>query len=366
MSIENLRKIKVSFYSVLPSPYQRDILYTLSQHPEIDLQVFYLEGACSDSPWPEKPLQPYEYILPGFHLTWGLSRFHLNWHWPKVNQSDVVVLNGYMSLTAQLLLRLPAKKIPCIFWGEKMVGNSTGIKGKLQEVFANSLKNCRAIAAIGEAAVQDYKLRYPDKLVVPIPYYCDLEAFQKDIPLRPREPITILFCGQMIERKGVDLLLTAFSRLIESGLTAKLVLVGREAELPQMMANLPESVKKWVNYAGFQAPEALPQFFRQADIFVLPSRYDGWGVVMNQAIGAGLPIICSDAVGSAPDLVTMGENGFIFPAGDGDKLYEALHYYVSEPARITVASAASQRRSPEWSPEAGAKRWVELCHQVLL
>ena len=362
--MKNQTKIKVTFYSIVPSPYQRDIFYALSQHPEIDLKVFYLEAACSDSPWPEKPLQPYEQILPGFHLAWGLSRFHINWHLSKITESDMIVLNGYMSVTSQLILRFPAKQLPCIFWGEKMVGTSGGVKGKLQKTLARTLEQCQAIAAIGQEAVEDYKRRYPDKLVVSIPYYCDLEAFQQDIPARPREPITIIFCGQMIARKGVDLILKAFDRLIQTGFQVKLLLVGREAELPKMLQQISPQAKLLVEYAGFQAPENLPQFFKQADIFVLSSRYDGWGVVVNQALGAGLPIICSDAVGAAPDLVD-GENGVIFPAGDATKLYEALHKYVSDPEKIRLASAASHKRSPQWSPTVGAERWLDLFKRVL-
>ena len=365
MNIQHLRKIKVTFYSVLPSPYQRDILYALSQHPEIDLQVFYLEAACSDSPWPEKPLQPYESILPGFDLTWGLSRFHLNWHWPKVNQSDVVILNGYMSLTAQLLLRLPAKQIPCIFWGEKMVGASGGLKGNLQKTLAKALNNCQAIAAIGSHAVQDYQQRFPGKPIFNIPYYCDLAAFSQEIPPRPRTPVTILFCGQMIARKGVDLLLQGFENLIQMGLTARLLLVGREADLPEMLTKVRETTREYTEYAGFQAPEDLPQFFRQADIFVLPSRHDGWGVVVNQAVGAGLPVICSDAVGAAHDLIEPGVNGYLFPAGDVVTLTQILADYLQNPNAIAQASAASLAKSVMWSVKAGAENWVDAIHQLI-
>lgn len=360
----NNSKIRATFYSILPSPYQRDLFAALADHSEINLQVNYLEMTVDDSPWPQKPLSIYEKVLPGFDLRWGSSRFHLNGHLPDFKNTDVVVLNGYQSFVSQWILKTQAQKIPCLFWGEKMVGSATGIKGKIQQSFAASLNHCQAIAAIGKAAEQDYKTRYPHVPVAPIPYYCDLAEFTRNVPERPRQPITIIFCGQMIERKGVDLLLKAFDRLIGEGLEAKLLLVGREAELPEMLAQVSEKTRQAVDFAGFQAPDDLPQFFRRADIFVLPSRYDGWGVVVNQALGAGLPIICSDAVGSAPDLVD-GDNGFIFPAGDEAKLSEALRYYLSDPEKIRLASAASQRRSPDWSPEAGAQRWVDLFHQVL-
>jgi len=357
--------IQVILYSVLPSPYQRDLLYALSQHPNVDLQVNYLEAACDDSPWPEKPLQDYEHILPGFDLSWGKSRFHFNWHVPRLKNVDVVVFNGYMSLTAQLILRWQPGQVPCIFWGETMAASHGGLKGKLQPFLAQPLQQCRAIAGIGSHAVEDYQQRFPNKLVFNIPYYCDLSEFRKNSPQRPRTPPTILFCGQMIPRKGIDLLLQAFNRLLQQGLEARLLLVGREAELPQMLETLPETTREKIEYAGFQAPDNLPYFFHQADLFVLPSRYDGWGVVVNQAVGAGLPVICSDAVGAAKDLVEPHHNGLIFPTGEIDALTDSLASYLHNPEAIQTASIASQKKAEDWSPKVGAKKWVEAFETVM-
>ncbi|NET72267.1 MAG: glycosyltransferase family 4 protein [Sphaerospermopsis sp. SIO1G2] len=361
-----MNKKKVVFYSIIPSPYQRDLFLEISRCKELDLKVYYLEPACSDSPWPEKPLQPYEQILPGFHLSWGLSRFHFNWHSLSTNQADMIVLNGYMNLTTQIILRMQAKKIPCIFWGEKMIGSSEGMKEKLQKYIAQSLNNCSAIVAIGKQAQQDYQQKFPGKPVFNIPYYCEISHFSRKIPHRPRNPVTILFCGQMIVRKGVDILLQAFNNLIQTGENAKLLLVGREAELPQLLENLPQKTLQAIEYVGFQAPENLPQFFYQADLFVLPSRYDGWGVVVNQAIGAGLPVICSDGVGSGYDLVTSSENGDIFTNGNCKALTEVLRKYLHQPDKIENASAASLRKAADLSPAIGARKWVNLFDKITL
>jgi glycosyltransferase involved in cell wall biosynthesis len=357
--------LKVNLYSILPSPYQRDLLYALSQHPKVDLQVNYLEPACADSPWPAKPIQSYERILPGFDVSWGLSRFHFNWHFPKIKDADVVVFNGYMSLTAQLLLRWQARQVPCVFWGETMAASSGGLKGKIQPILAQPLEKCKGIAGVGSQAVEDYQQRFPNKPIFNIPYYCNLSEFRNNIPQRPRTPPTILFCGQMIPRKGVDLLLQAFEQLLQQGLNAHLLLVGREAELSQMLETLAETTRQKIEYAGFQAPENLPYFFRQADLFVLPSRYDGWGVVVNQAVGAGLPVICSDAVGAARDLVEPNYNGLICSAGDVEALTNSIAYYLQTPEAIPMASKASQRKAEDWSPTVGAQRWVDAFEKVM-
>ncbi|NET48525.1 MAG: glycosyltransferase family 4 protein, partial [Merismopedia sp. SIO2A8] len=209
-----------------------------------------------------------------------------------------------------------------------------------------------------------YCHRFPSTPTFNIPYYCDLADFQQNIPHRPRSPITLLFCGQMIHRKGVDLLLHAFERLHQQGYGVKLLLVGREAELPQMLSDLPDDVKRDIEFAGFQAPECLPQFFHHADLFILPSRYDGWGVVVNQALGAGLPIICSDAVGAAHDLVEPGVNGDVFPAGDSTALFEALRHYIDQPDRLQQASQSSWKKSKDWTPQVGAQHWLDVFQKI--
>lgn len=360
-----MRDLKVTFYSIVPSPYQRDLFYALSQVPGLDINVFYLEAAYNIYPWPKTPLNSYEKVLPGFVLSWGGSRFHVNWHFPNIQQSDVIVFNGYMNITTQLLLRLYSSKIPFIFWGEKIVGSTGSLKSKLQKFFADSLKNCSAIAAIGSLAQADYISRYPDQLIVNIPYCCDITNFSQNLPQRPRIPTTILFCGQMIARKGIDILLQAFDRLVSAGLQVKLLLVGQESELPQMLESLPQTTLHKIEYAGFQAPDNLPEFFRQADLFVLPSRYDGWGVVVNQAVAAGLPVICADTVGAAYDLVTPGENGYLFPSGNVDALVENLKTYIYNPEKIRDASLASIQKSALISPSAGAKNWVDLLSKLV-
>ena len=343
--------IEVAFISVVPSPYQRDLFRALAAHPQINLRVFYLEAASPDSPWPEKPLAPYEEILRGFWFALGTARTHVNWPLPSLKKFDVVVMNTLMSLTAQWLMRTALRKKPWFFWGERL---SRG--GALHQRLAAPLHHATAIASIGKFAEEDYRERFPEPRHFRIPYFCDLDPFLA-APRRVRDDgkVVFLFCGQMIARKGLDLLLTAFAEL---GNNAHLLLVGREAELP---AKLPERCV----YAGFQPPEELPRFFAQADVFVLPSRYDGWGVVVNQAIGAGLPVICSDMVGAGHDLVDEEKNGLKFKAGDATSLTEKMKRFLAEPALIEKWGAASREKARAFTPEAGASKWVEAITEVL-
>jgi glycosyltransferase involved in cell wall biosynthesis len=350
--------MKAAFVSVVPSPYQRDLFRALARRPEVDLSVFYLEAGVPEAAWPQEPLAPYEKILRGFWFRAGSGRCHVNWPLPSLRAFDVVVLNTLMSVTAQWLIRTALRDRPWMFWGERL-----GDRGGLHEVCAAPLHRAAGIAAIGSFAEEDYRARFPEPRCFRIPYYCDLDPFFAT-PRQARHDghVVFLFCGQMIIRKGIDLLLTAFQRL---GGGARLLLVGSEAELPHHLARLPASVRERIEYAGFHAPEDLPQFFARADVFVLPSRYDGWGVVVNQALGAGLPVICSDMVGAGHDLVEDEINGLRFPAGDASALAARMQRFLLQPALIESWGTVSRRRAHHWTPDAGAAKWVEAFQSIL-
>lgn len=351
-----MRRRRAAFFSVVPSPYQRDLFAALAARPELDLEVFYLEAAAPDSPWPEKPLQPYERILPGGWFPLGSRRCHVNWGLPERRPRDVVVLNTLMSVTGQWLMRTMPRGVPWFFWGERL-----GRGGALHRRLSAPLHRASGIAAIGASAQADYAARFPEPSSFNIPYHCALAPFAA-APRVPADEVRFLFCGQMIARKGMDLLLRAFAELDER---ARLLLVGREADLPGWLAALPAAVRARVEYAGFQPPEKLPELFARADVFVLPSRYDGWGVVVNQALGAGLPILCSDAVGAVADLVEPGANGLVLPAGDPAALATAMRRMLDEPATRSAWGDVSRTRAAAWTPEAGAGKWLAAFDGVL-
>src|SRR2546430_3298455 len=79
-----------------------------------------------------------------------------------------------------------------------------------------------------------------------------------------------------------------------------------------------------VKFLGFRNQSELPSFYDLCDVFVLPSTSEPWGLVVNEAMAAGRPVVVSDQVGCARDLVQNGLNGFIFPVGDVEALAHAL------------------------------------------
>jgi glycosyltransferase involved in cell wall biosynthesis len=351
---------KIAAVSVVPSPYQRDIFRALAHRPDIDLNVYYLEKGAPDSPWPELPLESYETILPGRWFSIANARFHVVTRFPPLRDYRFVILNSLTSTLAQSLMRFRSSGHRLLFWAEQLRPQTSFLRKSIQKHLAAPIGNTDAIIAIGSLAESSYKRAFPHLTHFNIPYHCDLESFF-DRPAQPSvrgDEITFLFCGQVIARKGVDLLIAAFTRLVGRGMRARLVLVGRRADLDWALKFCSEKSKGLIEYQGFSDPKRLPELFSEAHVFVLPSRYDGWGVVVNQALGAGLPIICSDAVGAAFDLVQDGVNGFRVPAGSVDALADAMEMFLTNPELLDKFGAASRMLAKDWTPARGAEKWV--------
>ena len=362
-----MNPIDVGIVSVVPSPYQQDIFQALARYEGLSVSVYYLEHESPDSPWPRSTLRSFERVLPGFWLSIGGARFHIVTEPAKLEQHDVVILNSLTSSLSQIYLRKRRPTQKLILWAETLRTQSTSLRRAMQSLLISPIKKSDAIVAIGSRARSCYQRQFPNVPTFNIPYHCDLEPFLR-CSTKPRSKTsdtTFLFCGQMIARKGVDVLIRAFDTLVSTGAPARLLLVGRRADLDEMLLSASSAAKEQICYEGFIAPDRLPEVFARADVFVLPSRHDGWGVVVNQAIAAGLPIICTEAVGAGFDLVRHGVNGFRIPVNDPGKLTEVMKCFLEDKQRQFEFGAASRSLAAEWTPEQGAEKWVRVLREVM-
>ncbi len=355
--------MRILILSVTPSPYQRDLFRALALKENLTVQVAYYEKAADDSPWRLETLDAWESVMPGG--VWGKGRVRCHWNHPlpDVMAFDRVIVNAPLTaLTTQIIFRKlsAAHSPPWFFWGERLLARK-GCRGYFQKLLAAPIKSARSIVAIGSLAREDYQARFPGSIIHDIPYACDLSHFQEAANHRVTHPACrFLFVGQMIARKGVDVLLAAFSRLVEEGHPVELHLVGREGELPQWLSALRPGVLAHIKNIGFLQPEELPKVFMNADVFVFPSRHDGWGVVVNQALGAGLPVITSTAAGAGRDLVKDGIEGIHVPPGEVEPLLEAMRELAVNSNLRMHQGAAAAAKSAGLSPDAAAGKWVEV------
>jgi len=362
------------FLTVMPSPYQQQLFQALHSDGRLRIRVLYYTCKALDRNWDDPRISPYEQVLPGKTIRWLGCSAHLN---PTVagalqrEGSDLFVLSDYSAPTTQIAMRwLNRRKRKWVFWGEipgfrRRTNLGNFMRDQLQRPIANGAS---AIAAIGSEAVSVYKALFPNVPVFNVPYFCDLSTFQLASKRRAgenRSAINILFSGQLIERKGVDVLIRAFIMISDRAPKLHLKLLGIGADVERFRKLVPSRLTARVHFLGFRQTDALPKIFAQADIFVLPSLHDGWGVVVNEALGAGLPIIVTDCVG-ARELVEHGSNGFITRAGDADSLAEALLKLAQSAHLRSSFGFASAERAKQWNLNEGVRRWVELSSALLV
>src|SRR5262249_28614049 len=344
--------------------YQRDLFAALARRADVQIDVCYLDARTPENPWPGKRLERYERVMPGVAIPLGTARVHVNARLPDVRKYDLVILSSFTSVTGQWLMNIGLRDTPWLYWGEVLHAH-TGVKRLVQEKLAHPMSRSCGIVAIGKRAEEDYRRRFPDIKHFCIPYHCDLSEFLA-IPrssVEKQAPV-FFFCGQMIERKGIDVLLAAFERLVTDGVDGRLMLVGREAELHKYLSSIRTKVRSKIEFCGFQAPEALPRYFSNGDVFVLPSRHDGWGVVINQALAAGMPVISTDSVGAALDLVENEKNGMRVTAGSVGELHGVMARVAKDPGLIVQWGETARQIARGLTPEAGAAKWVSVFEQI--
>jgi glycosyltransferase involved in cell wall biosynthesis len=176
----------------------------------------------------------------------------------------------------------------------------------------------------------------------------------------------ILFCAKLIDVKDPGTLIRAVGKLVNperqgnhiltNAATAPVLLMVGDGELRPALEKLAqEAAPGLVKFLGFQNQTELPALYDLCDVFVLPSRFEPWGLVVNEVMSAGKPVIVSDQVGSGPDLVVSGVNGGVFRVGDVVDLTDQLRPWLLDAERRAQGGAASLRRINAWGFEACTK-----------
>jgi glycosyltransferase involved in cell wall biosynthesis len=160
-----------------------------------------------------------------------------------------------------------------------------------------------------------------------------------------------LFSGRLVKEKGIFDLLAAY-RALPSVLRREigLVFVGdgpAYAELDRKVSGEPGSIQ----LAGFAQRERLAAYYALADALIFPTHTDPWGLVVNEAMACGLPVICSEAAGCAEDLVQGCGNGLIVPAGDVARLSAAMAEVAADDELRLRMGECSRERIRNYSPQ---------------
>jgi glycosyltransferase involved in cell wall biosynthesis len=179
---------------------------------------------------------------------------------------------------------------------------------------------------------------------------------KRDLGLDPHRPV-ILFASKMEPRKRARKLLEAYIKLSRDGRTEPepyLLLLGDGDERGSLERQAKQTGWSSIKFLGFKNQTELPRYYDLCDVFVLVSEYEPWGLVVNEVLNAGKPVIVGDQVGSAPDLVRDGENGFVIRNGDVSALADRLAILTRDSALADGMGQRGLARISRWNFEADA------------
>lgn len=199
--------------------------------------------------------------------------------------------------------------------------------------------------AVGSSNAAFYRaLGVPAERISIFPYAVDNDRFSRESQLSdderlhelsalgiPADRPIVLFASKFQPRKRPDDVLRAAAELIRRGVDFTLLLVGDGPTRPELERFVVEMRMDNVVFAGFINQSRLPTIYGICDVFVLPSMNEPWGLVVNEVMCAGKPVVVSKEIGCVPDLVVHGENGFLFSAGDVSGLANALQPLLTDP-----------------------------------
>ena len=309
--------LKIFVLTDSPSPYQVELFNEIETQGSCELKVGYLRSRDPLRQWTPAEIR---------HESIDLESGGVRQAREAAGESDLVVFNYYShSHATELIGERASRGGPWCFWGERPGFRQPAWAGRLLRRWklARLHDSSAPIWGIGKFAIDEYRREFgPRRPYFNLPYFSDLERFASAVAARGSERV-FLFCGSLISRKGVDLMARAFVQLAEQVPEVRLRVAG-DGELRHVLGERLRPLSERVEFTGFRDWEGLPELYASADVLCVPSRYDGWGLVVPEGLASGLPVIATDRMGAALEFVQTGVNGWLIPAGDEAAILQAM------------------------------------------
>lgn len=213
------------------------------------------------------------------------------------------------------------------------------------------------VLTVSELARQTYlEAGVPAEKVHAVTLGADLELFSPD-GAQKSGPVTFLFAGATIRRKGFDLLVEAFGAVRSSNSDVRLRIVGPRGDLGHL-------IHSRIDFLGPMTQPELAAELRRTDVLVLPSRNDSYAMVVAEALASGTPVLVSEMVG-AKDLVTEGRTGWIVPVEDAAALAERMAWCARHPEEVRSLGPECRRKAEGATWPAYHRRLAELVRSLI-
>ena len=360
--IKNNKKYKVAIVAPTPVYYHAPLYRLLYISLQIDLMVYYcsnetlsgieikkMYGADARFESQEELLSGYQFkflknrSFDPSYMKWPLGLINIDIYKEiKDGRYDAVILQSWTNLTWWIaFFACLIHKVPVLFMTDENIlskkAKPTWKKALKRMVVGNFLfKFTAGFLTAGLANEALYKhFGVPEKKLMRMYFSWGYERFlyraqeiksqreqiRRELGIEEHD-FVMLFVGRLSHEKNPFMLLDADNLVNHPH--KKLFFAGDGPLKPMLKQYIKDLNIKCVYFAGFQNRTTLPNFYTMADVFILPSIYEPWGIVINEAMCFSLPIVASDRVGAAVDLVHSGSNGYVFSAQDTKQLVVSI------------------------------------------
>ena len=353
--------MRIALLTEIPAPFRLPLFAALAAEPDVDLRVFFLAANDPRRNYRQGELEFPAEVLPGKDALVG-------GRWLVVNvgvlgrlrrfRPDVVLVGGWNQPAFwQALLYARVARVPLVVWVESTARDERAGRGPAELAKRAVVRAAAAFVVPGRAAAEYVRSLGAERVTV-APNAIDLGVFgrrsEKREELRAKlglDGVTFLCVSRLSPEKGVDVLVRAFD-----GVPGELALVGDGPDRERVAGLAGPSVR----LLGRIERDELVDWYAAADAFVMPSRSETWGMAMQEAAAAGLPLVASEAPGAGYDLIEEGVNGFRVPVEDVEALRAALTRVATDEAFRERARPRTLELARGHTPEAWAKAVAEV------
>lgn len=361
--ISDQKAYRILVVDLEPTPYKTDLWNAFSDSKEIEIFVIYTErknwspdGGHNYLKWPTYRHE--NTILDGKGIYGTLQSALFVAKEIFGSKTDLICISGYVhfstlvALICSIILRKSFVMHADEFNNNPLQGKLGSLKWFSRELLRKLIfKYAEAVLVCGRRGIETALLAgCKEEKILDFPYVIDIERMRMEVPeVVPQGCIgdldegatVIFFSGRMIPRKGLPTLLTALSG---NPISKKWVLwvEGDGPELNRYKVLAQQlGLQDRCRFLGFCQYDIHSWLIRSADIVVVPSLVDTWGIVVDEGIQLGKAVISSDATGSGYDRILNGHNGFIFPAGDAVSLANILNALIDDKNQRTLIGGAA-------------------------
>jgi len=365
---------KLAIITEIIAPYRIPIFNALAKRRGLDLHVVFLsENDPALRSWRVyKEEIEFQYnVLPSWRQRIGQHNILINRAVARTLSAiapDVVLCGGY-NYPASWQAAYWAKRhnVPFLLWSESTALDNRRASVEIEFLKKRFLDMCDAFVVPGASAAGYLRALRASPRIFQAPNAVNTDFFSKraaDIrqgKLRPQiggllPSRFFLFVGRIVGAKGIFELLAAYERMhSEIRREVGLVLAGDGEDRPEAMVRASAIAPGDIRFTGFMHREELAELYTLAEALILPTHSDTWGMVVNEAMACGLPVIVTHVAGCASDLVEDGWNGILIRPHDPSELAAAMMSVAGASDARSQMAARGLKRIKAYSPAAWAE-----------